>query len=573
MDRRTALFTGLGVLAAAALPRRLAQAGASGALVRAAGDPIAPLLSLSGSQMVQGMPFAPRWDGDVFRENALPFHGCEDCDGRRPAYEEVLDVAIVGGGLSGLATAHALRDRSVALFDLRPRFGGNAMGERWRGLQWSMGSAYFMTPDRGSVLEALYRELGVDRQVRVDATPMTFEWERAVTTDLAGRNASAEELARIASYQKRVQFYAGDAYPEIPFEGAASREIAALDAISFEQAVVDACGGPVPPRLAYALQAYCYSSFGVGWQELSAAAGWNFVAAEEFGRWVLPGGNAGLAQALWRPLARLQERNALAGSHGVGGSGGTGAARPGPILRPGAMVTTITRQGDGAIVRWRDAQGQVHRSYARHVVMANAKHIVRHMMPWLQKSDPDKFEAMQQVPTVAYVVANVVLGKPVPSELYDLFLDGGRDYPMNDYTFQQRPIIADAVNGTFADRAQGPGAVLTMYWPLPWHTARFTIVQPEQWLDYAQMGATQIGAMLGLIGLEASDVLQVRLTRWGHAMPYALPGALSGGIPAQLRRPVDGCIWFANQDNWMLPAVETCLQEALAVAGKIRGAL
>lgn len=564
MDRRTALFTGLGVLAAAALPRRLAHAQA-GSAAPAAGDPVATLPSLGSGEVIGGLPFSPRWYGDVFRENALPFHNCEDCDGRRPAADEVLDVAIVGGGLSGLATAHALRDRRVALFDLRPRFGGNAMGERWRGLQWSLGSAYFMSPDRGSRLAELYTELGVDSQVRVDESPLTFEWESQVTAELAGPRATREELAQVAAYRARVAYYANDAYPDIPFDGAPSRELAALDAQNFQTALEEACGGPLPARLAYALQAYCYSSFGVGMQELSAAAGWNFVAAEEFGRWILPGGNSGLARALWRTLAREQQR------HGTGGLlGGTAG---GPLLRPGATVTTIDRHPEGALVRWRDDAGRVHRSLARHVVLANAKHIARHMMPWLEKADPEKFEAMEQVPTVAYVVANVILSRPVPPELYDLFLGGDASYPMNDYAFSQRPIIADAVNGTFADRTLGPGAVLTLYWPLPWHTARFTIVQPEQWRDYATMGAPQIAHMLSLVGIAPSDVLQVRLTRWGHAMPYARPGSLSGGLPAALRRPIDGRIWFANQDNWLLPAVETCLLEGFAVADKVRGAL
>ena len=80
-------------------------------------------------------------------------------------------------------------------------------------------------------------------------------------------------------------------------------------------------------------------------------------------------------------------------------------------------------------------------------------------------------------------------------------------------------------------------------------------------------------ALLATLGVPERDIVQIRLARWGHAMPYAGPGTYTGGLPQELRRPLHGNIWFVNQDNWLLPAVETCLTEAMWAAPQIDAAL
>ena len=442
-------------------------------------DPVIRLASLGESELVGGVPFAKRWFGDTFEGNAIPFHGCENCDDFPPPSESV-DVAIVGGGLSGLATAYQLRDRNTVLFELRPRMGGNAMGEAYGDQSWSLASAYFMQAKRGGPLATLYDELGLPAQWRQDSGGFSFEYDGVVGSDLLGPDPSPADKRALAAYREAVLRFAGRDYPEIPFEGRANAIITELDGRSFRGDLELRCG-TLPPRLAYLLQAYCYSSLGVGFDELSAAAGWNFVAAEEFGRNVLPTGNAGLAQALWNQ-ARARVR-----------------------MRAGCTV------------------------------------------------------------------ANVVLSRPLARDFYDLYLGGGRAFPMDDNAFEQHRVITDAVNAGFAT-SPSTGAI-TLYWPLPWHTARFSIVNEEDWRTYAELAAPQILAKLGHFGLAPRDVTQVRLSRWGHAMPFAGPGTISSGLPQELRRPIGDRLWFANQDNWLLPAVETCLTEAMWVSAAVQSAL
>ncbi len=503
---------------------------------------------------VGGLPFAPAWFGDDFPSGGFPFHVPES-PRRWASLEEHVDVAIIGGGLSGLSTANELGDRPWVLFDLRSRFGGVAQGERWNRLPYSQGSAYFIVPDDDSADDRLYRKLGVYDLAEVDeGGGFRFEYAGRILDDVC-QDCTPSEMAALKGYQAAVDHYANREYPDIPWsEPGSLKLVRSLDTQSFHDAVRTACQGEPPPLLAKAIQAYCYSSFGVGWDELSAAAGWNFIAAEEFGRIVLPGGNAGLASLLWQ---QLKSRGTLPSGR--------------PRLRAGCMVTNVRMDSQGVQLAWRDVRGNTHTLGAKRVVYAGAKQIFPHMMPTLGAEDPDKLAALDQVNTTAYVVANILLTKKVRPEFYDLFAIHDDKFPMDDNAFELDSRITDAVNGSFAVVSPHPTSdVLTLYWPLPWHTARFTLVTGDSLMSYVTRAAPQIVRLLHAVDLLPEDVAEIRMTRWGHAMPYAPPGTYSSDLCDVLRRPVGGDrVWFANQDTVLLPAVETCLAESRWVAKHI----
>ena len=512
--------------------------------------PILPIPSVTATTMIDGLPFAPTWFGDSFASGGLPFHVPESPP-QWAQLDEHCAVAIIGGGLSGLATAHALRDKDWMLFDLRTRFGGNSMGESWNRLPYSQGSAYFMVPDKGSEFDRLYDSLGVYATAQVDTgSGFRFEFAGQLFDDIC-KDCTQEEVAALQRYGAAVADYANNNYPDIPWTDDTTRQLVRqLDTQTFHESVDATCGGITPPMLARALEAYCFSSFGVGWDELSAAAGWNFIAAEESGRLVMPGGNAGLATLFWKELAGIPWKSAQS-----------------PRLRAGCIVTNIRMEARGVSIAWRDLAGKTHTLGAKQVVYAGSKHILPHMMPELSTLDPEKFEAIPQVHTVAYLVVNVLLTQRVHEKFYDIFAIHDDQFPMGDAAFESDRRITDAVNGTFAIASPHiSGDVLTLYWPLPWHTARFTIVYDQSLQTYATLAAPQIRRLLKLLGVTDSDVASIRMTRWGHAMPYARPGTYFGDLCDVLRRPMNERIWFANQDNWLLPAVETCLSEASWVA-------
>lgn len=547
--------TGLAALAlglATPLVGKRALAQPSSRLLAGATRPILDLSGVLGPapRRIGGYWFAPRFDGDWPEIMSHP-PLVPDAEPGEP--DESAEVVIIGGGLSGLSCAYHLRDRTPIILERLPRFGGAAQGERWRNTEYSLGSAYFIAPDKGSSLESLYLELGVDKIVRVDQGESPAELNAALIEDFwTWAGIPESDRPAFEAYRALVMYYAKN-YPEIPLPDAEDNQwIYDLDARTLKDDIEAAIGGPAPTLLAAAVQSYCYSSFGAGWEELSAASGWNFIAAEEFGRWVLPGGNSMLAEKLWE---RLQ-------------------AAPGVSLRASCDVVAVRLNGDHVLVTYDSPNAHRRTIRAERVIFACPKYVAKFILRDLGTLDEEKLEAFQHIEYRPYVVANVLLNTPLKQDFYDLFLLGDGVYPMGTQDAEAFSRPTDVVTGHFARAGTDAANVLTLYWPLPWDTARFTLtpnVKPLQ--TYAAALAPRLDAILKLLSLTPRSVDHVRLVRWGHAMPIARPGFIAEGFAEAARRPIADRIFFAEQDNWALPAVETCLLEAEAVAALIGAGL
>jgi phytoene dehydrogenase-like protein len=518
------------------------------------------------SVLVQGFPFAEGFFGDPWPFTRIPFHSGENNfpGGEPPAPTETVDVAIIGGGLSGLATAYFLRHRRPVVLELRSRFGGVSQGETWDGTNYSLGGAYFMTPDPGSFLENFYRELGLDDVYRLSPggeDPM--EINGIIHDDFwSGAGLPPEEAQAFLRYAEIVNYFANESYPDIPLD--ASRDngwILALDRRTLKDDLEDRLGMPVPPLLAAGIQSYCYSSFDAGWDRISAASGWNFIAAEEYGRWVCPGGNAWVTDTLWQRLVREYSQPVRA--HHL------------DRLRPDTRAVDVRLAANDRVqVTYKDSQGGFHSLLAKRVVVACSKHIAKYVIHDLQDIDPDKHNAMWSVATNPYVVANVLLNAPIGASFYDTFLLGDGDFPMDEAQVAAHSRVVDMLNGRYARRGQPSRNVLTLYWPLPWAWARFSLVDADTaWQDYADRLAPQVASMLSILNVPRGSVQQVRMTRWGHSMPIAYPGFIADGIAEHARRPFEGRVYFVNQDNWALPAFETCVLEAKTWSDEIDAGL
>ncbi|MEP6810630.1 MAG: FAD-dependent oxidoreductase [Chthoniobacterales bacterium] len=546
--------------------RSLRQCAPSGGLAVHGTSPFREIPADPPTVMVDGLPFAEWFSGDDFENASIPFHSIPDYfnGGLPPEPAEEVDVAIVGGGLSGLASAYFLRQHNTVLFELHDRFGGNAQGEVWRDVDYSLGSAYFITPDKGSFLERFYHELGLHRLIRTSASPDPMELNGVIHDDFWSGSqpwASLHEQEAFRRYAKVVTNVWENEYPEIPLskDPVEAARVRALDMINFRQDLEQRMGMPLTPLLAAGVQSYFFSSFNAPMEEISAASGWNFVAAEEGGRWVLPGGNSRFVHELWK---RLKERE--------------GRVRPEcrpHFLRCRCRVIDVRPQGERLQVTYFDAAQSLRSISARFVVMACSKHIAKHALFDLEHWDPEKLDAMQQIDTYPYLVANVLLHAPIERDFYDCFLLGdGVSYPMSGGALEQNPIVTDMLRGDYT-RERGARSVLTLYWPLSWPAARFTLLLNEPWQHYTQLLVPQLRRMLTLLDVPESAVKQVRLTRWGHAMPIARPGLIANGIAETAHRPTGNNLFFVNQDNWALPAVENSLLDAKSVTDTIRGLL
>lgn len=525
--------------------------------------PTSPLRRISShpqSVMYDGLPFAPWFTGDDFTdETGYPFHASPPCcPDAVPEPSETAQVVVVGGGISGLATAVMLEELGPIVLELHEQFGGNAVGELWRQQPYSIGSAYVIVPDKGSFLESFYASLGLDRVARYAGPQDPIELLGKISFDFwTGAGRSPEEQKAFHRYADVVRYMAEKSYPEIPLpDGKDNQWILDLDRKTLRQDIEDQMGMQMPPLLAAAVQGYCYSSFGAGMQDLSAAAGWNFLAAEEYGRWVFPGGNAYMSWVMWQRLRQMDDKLSP-------------SSRPYHV-RSNCMVVDVRLQGEGVVVTYRDPSGAYRSILSDHVVLACPKHVAKNILHELETLYPEKRQAME-IPTVPYLVANILLDAPVPLDFYDVFLIGDEAFPMDPAMIDLGPRVVDVLSGHYARSGSLPLSVVSLYMPFPYGSSRrASLVIPDPWQRYAEILAPQVRRILDLFGLAENSVRQIRMTRWGHALPVAEPGFIASGTADLLRCPIEDRIFFVNQDNWALPAVENSILDARGVADAVR---
>ncbi len=528
------------------------------------GAPFAAVPKNTPIERVDGIPFADWFTGDDFRTvTDIPFHDFHrpPIGAQPPADAEQVRVAVIGGGISGLASAYLLRRYKPVVLELHPHFGGNAQGEIWHDQPYSLGSAYVITPDPGTFLDQFYRELGLHNVYRLSEPPDPIVVSGAIDPDFwSGHGVPPDQRPAFQAYADVVQYMAGDGYPCIPLpdDPADRKWVLDLDGRDFRTDLEMQMGMALPPLLAAAVQAYFYSSFGAGMEHISAAGGWNFLAAEEYGRWVFPGGVAYMAHALFKKLAEL-ERDAPDG--------------PRPyFLRAGCTVMDVRLYHDRVWITYADPRQNLRTILAEYAVMACPKHVAKYLLHDLERIDLPKYEAMQRVQTAPYLVVNVLLNTRIERDFYDIFLVEDEQFPMTPEAFRMRPQVIDMLNGHYA-RRRPKRSVLTLYWPMVFHPLRFMLMFFQPWRRWVQMLVPQLRRMLELLDVPLGMVEQVRVTRWGHAIPIAEPGRIVDGTTEDLRRPFEGRVYFVNQDNWLLPAVENSLLDAKTFTDEIAARL
>lgn len=541
LSRRALLKIFAATAAVAAVPGYLWQRGRALAARLVAMSPIDRSIPGAGTTTFSGdnpdRSHAILWNVPAFlTANAIPSFETAVPDERVP-------LVIVGGGISGLGTAWLLRDKAPVLLERAERFGGNARGESWQGIDYSIGAAYMLEADEGSELETLYREWQVETLVRVKTEDDPALVAGKMYQDFwSGESdpAAKAQFAQVRQLFLDVWEENGEAfYPEMPTEDATMFErLAALDLQSFRQYLETKTGGPIHPHIAAVLDHYCWSSLGGTWEEVSAAAGLNFFSAE-FGRvMVAPGGNSGVAE---RVVGLLDE------------------ALPAGNLRPQSIVFNVTVRDDGVLVSYQDAAGTIRTILAEVVALCCPKFVVKRILTGIE---PDRLAAIASLRYRSYLLANVLLTTELAQSFYDLFL-----------TDVDTHRATDVVTATWAKAVPGH-TVLTLYRAFPYDGARPTLLAPDAHAQFAAEFDQQIRTeILPALGVDAKHVAGVRLTRWGHPLPLAATGQLRAGIPAVLRQPFRDRVFFIEQDNWMLPAIETSLGEAIHFAPQIRQTL
>ena len=185
------------------------------------------------------------WTGDSF----APMHAIRDGKWNRPlpTPERRVEVAVVGGGIAGLAVASMLDDLDLVLLEREAEPGGNAKSGSWRGVDYALGSAYFV--DVSGPFGEFYERLGVV------PSPVPGPTDRMLTgvpgSPDALEGALQKPFAELREHLAAVA--ASPDYPKIPI-GDATAAALALDRISFLDYLKQQ---HVEPSLFGLIDAYC----------------------------------------------------------------------------------------------------------------------------------------------------------------------------------------------------------------------------------------------------------------------------------------------------------------------------
>jgi protoporphyrinogen oxidase len=453
-----------------------------------------------------------------------------------------------------LTTAYYLRDTNPLIIERDQRFGGNSKAQVWRDIPYSIGAAYFCVPDPETPFANLLNELGIasDYRKKSDEDPIAINgsinnhfWD--------GAKAAANErqqIKRAKRYLLSVFNEERSPYPDVTLRDSSVREaINRLDRSSFRDHLEGKLGA-LHPSLAAVIEQFCWSSFAASTREISAASGLNFLAAEFGEIGVFPGGNAAVAEALFKRLQLLLEPNSL---------------------RAGCTAIDVTTTARGATVTFVNAQDELETVSADRVVMACPKFVAAKLLNGLK---PERVSAIRALEYRAYLVANLLLKDTRPPNFYDLFLLGDCGSQGNDPIAESRRRGAtDAVCANFAAAPSGH-SVLTLYRAFPYRGGRAEILNDAVYDSARSSFERQIEAeILPLLGIAPSAIYDLRITRWGHPLPVAATGLIANGTLDLIQQPIDNKVFFVEQDNWALPAIETAIAEANYWSAKIRRSL
>ncbi len=452
--------------------------------------------------------------------------------------DEETDLVIIGGGASGLFSAYTFRQHKPIVLEQASRLGGNAKGQAWRGIDYALGSAYVDSPHAGHPMATLFDELKL-RDVLVprnDADPVEYRGK------LYGKFWEGEsDPGSLKLYQQLGRFLedmAGEKqrpFPLIPALTPGQLEsVRHYDQWNLHQLLADACGGKIPQQLDTAIEHYCWSTYAGSAREVSAAGAINFLAQEAEPIWVGAGGNAKILEHLTKRL--LSEM-------------------PAKNLRTSSLAVKVAVEGSRVVVTYEDAEGKLRRVRAKSAIMACPKFVAARILDGIE---PARREAIAKLRYRSYMTANVLINKKMARGPYDVFLLGDARGDFKDVCAAQ-----DRMNGTdfvMANFAQVDAKfnVLTFYRAFPCDGMRAQLNTPNSHDDYRKRFEAQLERdILPMLKLSKSDVVDIRLALWGHALPLTSQGIYRDGTIEALRAPFRDRIFFVEQDNWAYPSLQT----------------
>ncbi|HEY2405326.1 MAG TPA: FAD-dependent oxidoreductase [Polyangiaceae bacterium] len=408
--------------------------------------------------------------------------------------QESCEIAIIGGGPSGLCAAHFLQDREIVLLEKETHLGGNCTSDSWHDVAFSTGAAFYSEGDHELV--DLMREVGAPGMPIEGGDSLIVRGEPFF--DFFGDGAARLPFPeRVRDDFKR----SADAMA-VFHERHTARD---LDGRLFSDLL-----SSYAPELMQFWDRFGSSNWGAEARHTSARLGvqaYGWLRGDEK-RLSYPGGLGVGARAL---------ASALTGK------------LPGR-LRSGTFVHHVENEpGKRGVLVHSLRDGEPHTLRANAVIMALPKFFASRIV---QDLGDEQRAAMKEYRYAPYPVFNVCLTGRGPEPAYDnWFLDA----PFADF------IPADWV--LYAGR--GPAdrkTALTVYHPLP-ETRRAELLDDAQLVQMADEVVAHLDRHFPGI---KQRVEQVQVFRRGHALALPTPGQLAR---AELASRSEGRIVFAHSDS------------------------
>lgn len=476
-------------------------------------------------------------------------------DAFRGASRREVDVAIIGGGPSGLAAGWHLRRRGITRFEvleLEDSIGGSSTSDRNAITPYPWGAHYVPVPHRdNTALIELFRDMNV-LTINRDGQPIANEevLVRAPDERLFYRGfwhpglfphagASAEDLAELRRFQARIRDFValrdgqGRRAFTLPFSACSTDpDLSALDRVS-ARSWLDR-ERFVSERLRWVLEYGCRDDYGAGLEETSAWAMLFYHAARiespgadpaELMTW--PNGNGAIVE-------HFRER--IGDEH----------------MKTHAVVLGLSRADERVEVRLLRGPDRVPEIVvAQSVILAVPKFVAARLVREIDESRLLDVRAFEYSP---WVVANLTLrDRPV---------DRGAPLAWDNVLYES-PSLGYVTATHQRGRVHGP-TVFTYYLPLtrgPTRDARRQMLSTPlaEWqrfvLDDLRRAHRDID----------SRVTRVDVALWGHAMIRPAPGFIFGNARTRAARPLER-VTFAHSDSSGLPLFEEAFDQGLSAA-------